>query len=78
MSVALPYGIVSLVLQSAFVVIGVRTVREMHRTRHLGARPVLSTASGPLLRLLLLHLTQVVIDRRVRSSVRRLLDTAPV
>lgn len=74
MSVALPYGIVSLALQSAFVVLAVRTVRKISRTRHLGARQVLPAAGGPLLGLLLLPLAQVAIDRRVRTWVRSVMN----
>ncbi len=78
MSMALPYGIVSLALQSAFVVIAVRAVRAMRRTRHRGPRSVLHAAGPPLVGALLLHLTQVAIDRRLRTQVRRLMDTPAV
>ena len=46
--VLLPYALVSLVLQCLLLVVGVRTVREMYGARHLGVRPLLSAASGPL------------------------------
>jgi hypothetical protein len=63
MWVILPYALVSLVLQCLLLVVGLRTVRQMYKARHLGARPPLSvTANGPLLGLFVLNLAQIVIN----------------
>jgi hypothetical protein len=75
--VMLPYGVASLVLQCLMLVFGVCAVREIHRARHLGLRPLLSAAGGPLLSVLVLHLAQVIIDRRLSTWIRRLNDSPP-
>jgi hypothetical protein len=75
--VLLPYASMSLVLQCLLLVVGVRTIRDMYCARHLGVRPLLSAAGGPLLGLFVLNLAQVVINRRLRKWVKRLTETPP-
>ena len=76
--VTLPYCLVSLVLQCLLLVVGVRTVREIRKTRHVGARPPLSVAANrPLLGLLAVNLAQIIINRRLRTWVKRLNATPP-
>jgi hypothetical protein len=74
--VILPYALVSLVLQCLLLVVGIRTGRKIYGARHLGVRPLLSVAAnGPLLGLLVLNLAQIVINRRLRTWVKRLNNT---
>ena len=76
--VILPYVFVSLVLQCLLLVVGVRTVREMLSTRHLGVRPLMSAAAnGPLLSLSVLNLAQIVINRQLGRWVKRLNEAPP-
>ena len=77
MAVVLPYTVVSLVLQCLLAVVGFRTIRTMYAARHLGPRPLLNiAASGPLLSLIVLNLTQFVINRQISRWARRL-NAAP-
>lgn len=76
--VVLPYVVVSLVLQGLLLVVGVRTVRQMVRARQLGLRPLLRPAANrPLVALVVLHLAQIVVGRRVSAWVRRLNASPP-
>lgn len=75
--VLLPCSLVSLVLQCLLLVVGVRTVRQMYRTRHFGVRPLLSVAaSSPLLGLSVLNLAYwIFITRRLSRWVKRVIAT---
>jgi hypothetical protein len=76
--VVLPYAVVSLVAQVLLLVVGVRTVRELYRSRQLGARQLLGiAANGPLLGLSVLSLAQIIVSRRLSRWARRMNASPP-
>ena len=76
--VIVPYALISLLLQCLLLIVGVRTARQMYGARHLGVSPLRSVAAnGPLLGLAVLNLAQIVINRRLRTWVKRLNGTPP-